>query len=177
MGLNDRLAEEILILRCQMRDKRAFRELIERYQRPLRYFISRLSADTKAAEDIFQETWLTVIKKIYTLKEPGAFSPWLYRIARNYVYREIKRDRKMSVLDEDMPAPDVCENDISLSDDVAKMHRCLEKLEPEHKEVLMLRFLEQMSYEQIAQVTNCNLGTVKSRIYYAKRALKKEMEE
>ena len=56
------------------------------------------------------------------------------------------------------------------------MHRCLEALRPEHREVLLLRFLEEMSYESIAEVVGCSVGTVRSRLHYAKAALRREME-
>ncbi|MBA7673205.1 RNA polymerase sigma-H factor [subsurface metagenome] len=167
----------MLILRCQIGDKDALAGLIERYQAPLRYFISRLSANPEMAEDIFQDTWLTVIRRIHSLKKTDAFSTWLYRIARNNVYQQFRRKRKLSELDQNITVPNNTENDVFSPEDAAKVHRCLKELLPEYREVLMLRFLEQMSYEQISQVINCRLGTVKSRIHYAKLALKKEMEK
>jgi RNA polymerase sigma-70 factor (ECF subfamily) len=177
MSSGDKLIEQVLILRCQIGDKDALAELIERYQAPLRYFISRLSANPETAEDIFQDTWLTVIRRIYSLKKTEAFSTWLYRIARNKVYQRFRRKRKLFELNENIADPDYTENDVFSIEDAAKIHRCLKELLPEYREVLMLRFLEQMSYEQISQVINCRLGTVKSRIHYAKLALKKEMEK
>lgn len=177
MNSSDKLIEQVLILRCQIGDKDAFAGLIERYQAPLRYFISRLSANPETAEDIFQDTWLTVIRRIHTLKKIDAFSTWLYRIARNKVYQQLRRKKKLSELNQNIAVPNNSENDVFSSEDAAKIHRCLKELLPEYKEVLMLRFLEQMSYEQISQVINCRLGTVKSRIHYAKLALKKEMEK
>ena len=177
MSSSDKLIEQVLILRCQIGDKDAFAGLIERYQAPLRYFISRLSANPETAEDIFQDTWLTVIRRIHSLKKTDAFSTWLYRIARNKVYQQFRRKRKLSELDENIAVPNNTENDVFSPEDAAKVHRCLKELLPEYREVLMLRFLEQMSYEQISQVINCRLGTVKSRIHYAKLALKKEMEK
>ena len=177
MNASDKLIEQVLILRCQIGDKDALAGLIERYQAPLRYFISRLSANSETAEDIFQDTWLTVIRRIHSLKKTDAFSTWLYRIARNKVYQQLRRKRKLSELNENIAVPNNTENDVFSTEDAAKIHRCLKDLLPEYKEVLMLRFLEQMSYEQISQVINCRLGTVKSRIHYAKLALKKEMEK
>jgi len=176
MNSSDKLIEQVLVLRCQIGDKDALAGLIERYQAPLRYFISRLSANPETAEDIFQDTWLTVIRRIHTLKKIDAFSTWLYRIARNKVYQQFRRKRKLSELDQNIAVPNNTENDVFSSEDAAKVHRCLKELLPEYREVLMLRFLEQMSYEQISHVINCRLGTVKSRIHYAKLALKKEME-
>lgn len=172
-----KLAEEVLLLRCQVGDKNALTQLIERYQRPLRYFISRLLDDSELTEDIFQDTWLTVIRRLHGLREPDAFSTWLYRIARNKVYHQLRKKKVWSELSEDIAVPNENEDDIVSLEDAAKVHTGLKELRPEHKEVLMLRFLEQMSYQQIAEVLDCNLGTVRSRLYYAKLALKKELEK
>ena len=171
------LIEQLLLLRCQMGDKDAFAELIERYERSLRYFINRLLDNSELTEDIFQDTWLTVIRKIYSLKEIDAFPAWLYRIARNKVYQQLRKKRNVSVLDENVAIENHAEDDDFSGEDAAKVHKCLKELPPEYREVLMLRFLEQMPYQQISQVLNCKLGTVRSRLYYAKLALKKELEK
>jgi RNA polymerase sigma-70 factor (ECF subfamily) len=101
---------------------------------------------------------------------------WLYRIARNRVYQEFRRKKQTVELDESMEAPDNPEEEILSFEDVAKLHQCLGELKPLQKEVLILRFIEQMSYEEIAEVLDCNVGTVRSRIHNAKRALKEELE-
>ena len=172
-----KLIEQLLLLRCQIGDKDAFAELIERYERPLRYFINRLLDNSELTEDIFQDTWLTVIRRIHGLREIDAFPAWLYRIARNKVYQQFRKKRNVSVLDENIAVENHAEDDDFSPEDAAKVHRCLKELPPEYREVLMLRFLEQMSYQQISQVLNCKLGTVRSRLYYAKLALKKELEK
>ncbi|HUV62796.1 MAG TPA: sigma-70 family RNA polymerase sigma factor [Sedimentisphaerales bacterium] len=177
MKSSDRLIEQILVLRCQIGDKDALAELIERYEAPLRYFVNRLSGNAEMAEDILQDTWLTVIRRICSLKKPEALPAWLYRIARNKVYQQLRTKRKPSELDESTAVADYADDEVFSPDDAEKVHRCLKELRPEHKEVLMLRFLEQMSYQQMSEVLNCNLGTVKSRIYYAKLALKNEVEK
>lgn len=172
-----RLREQILLLRCQIGDMDAFTELIEHYQRPLRYFINRLLDNSELTEDIFQDTWLTVIRRIHGLKEIDAFPAWLYRIARNKVYQQLRKKRNVSRLDENIAVEDHAEEDVFSPEDAAKVHRCLKELPPEYREVLMLRFLEQMSYEQISHVLNCKLGTVRSRLHYAKIAIKRELEK
>jgi len=177
MRSTDKLIEQVLLLRCQTGDRQAFAELIQRYQKPLRYFISRLLDDTQMTEDVFQDIWLTVIKRICTLRDLDAFAPWLYRIARNKVYDHLRKKRVLSELNEVIVTENNVQEETFSPEDAAQIHRCLQRLRPGHKEVLMLRFLEQMSYEQIAQVVNCTIGTVRSRIHYAKRALKKEMEK
>jgi RNA polymerase sigma-70 factor (ECF subfamily) len=171
------LIEQLLLLRCQMGDKDALAELIDRYERPLRYFINRLLDNSELTEDIFQDTWLTVIRRIHGLREIDAFPAWLYRIARNKVYQWLRTKRNVSGLDENIAVDDHAEEDDFSVEDAAKVHKCLKELPPEYREVLMLRFLEQMSYQQISQVLNCKLGTVRSRIYYAKIALRRELEK
>ena len=172
-----KLIEQLLLLRCQIGDKDAFAELIERYERPLRYFINRLLDNSELTEDIFQDTWLTVISRIHGLREIDSFPAWLYRIARNKVYQQLRKKRNVSELDENIAVEDHAEDDVFSPEDAAKVHRGLKELPLEYREVLMLRFLEQMSYKQISQVLNCKLGTVRSRIYYAKITLKKELEK
>ena len=169
--------DQILILRCQLRDRQALAELIDRYQRPLRYFIARLVGNSDLADELSQETWLAVLGKMHTLRNAATFRVWLYRIARNKVYQELRRRKVTIELDEALEAADDTVDEIGSSEDAAKLHRCLEKLKPLHKEVLLLRFLEEMSYEQIADVLDCNIGTVRSRIFHAKLALKRELEE
>jgi RNA polymerase sigma-70 factor (ECF subfamily) len=171
------LREQVLLLRCQIGDRDAFEVLFERYERPLRYFINRLLDNSELTEDIFQDTWLTVIRRIHGLKEVDAFPAWLYRIARNNVYQQLRKKRNVSGLDENIEIEDHAEEDDFSVEDAAKVHKCLKELPPEYREVLMLRFLEQMSYQQISQVLNCKLGTVRSRIYYAKIALRRELEK
>ena len=177
MNSGDRLIEHILILRCQMGDTDALAELIDQYQRPLRYFISRLLGDSKSTEDIFQDTWLIVLRHISTLKKPDAFAAWLYRIARNKVYLQLRKRKRLDELAESVAVPNGAEEPTFSPEDAANIHKCLTRLKPQHREAIMLRFLEQMSYQQISHVQNCTLGTVKSRIYYAKLALKEEMEK
>jgi RNA polymerase sigma-70 factor (ECF subfamily) len=172
-----KLREQVLLLRCQIGDRDALEELIERYERPLRYFINRLVDNSDLTEDIFQDTWLTVIRRIHGLKELDAFPAWLYRIARNKVYQQLRTKRNSLVLDENVPAQNHAVDDDFSGEDAARVHRCLKELPLEYREVLMLRFLEQMPYQQISQVLNCKLGTVRSRLYYAKIALRKELEK
>jgi RNA polymerase sigma-70 factor (ECF subfamily) len=176
MSASDRLEEVVLILRCQVGDRDAFSELVTRYGRPLRYFISHLSDSPEMTEDILQDTWVGVLGNIHTLRRVESFAAWLYRIARNTAYRQLRRKRRVSELHENIIIPDEQDNEAFSPADAARIHEGLKRLSSEHREVLVLRFLEQMTYQQVADVLECGLATVKSRIHYAKRALKKEME-
>ncbi len=171
------LAERVLILRCQLRDPQAMTELIQRYERPVRYFIRQLVENADVVEELFQDTWLTVIRRIHTLTQPEKFTVWLYRVARNRVYGEYRRRRQTVELSEMMEAPDNPQEEVMQFEDAAKLHRCLGKLKPAQKEVLLLRFLEDMSYEEMAEVLECPVGTVRSRLHHAKQALKEKLEK
>lgn len=177
MELEEDILERLAILRFQAGDESAFEALIQRHYAPLRYFVRRLTGDADDTDDIVQYVWLKVYTRLATLREPKAFKPWLYQIARNKVYRAVGTRRHFAHLTDDMPAHSDLPEETFTADMAAAIHKHLAALCPEHREVLLLRFLEEMSYEAIAQVVGCNVGTVRSRIYYAKRTLREKIEE
>jgi len=174
--MSDRLEQNVLLLRCRIGDRDALSELIVRYSRRLRYFISHLSDSPEMTEDIFQDTWVRVIGKMHTLRNVESFTTWLYRIARNTAFQQLRRKKRSCELHGDIIPPKEQPIDAFSPAAAAMIHNGLKKLHPAHREILALRFLEQLSYQQVAEILGCNLNTVKSRIYYAKLALKKEME-
>ena len=170
----EQIYERLLVVRAQAGDETAFAELVERYSPRLRYFLRKLLASADGAEDALQDVWLSVFRHLPRLADPQALVAWLYRIARDQAFGRLRKLRKgEQPLDErtvaDVPTAD--ENDFSV-EDAARIHAALDALPPEQREVLVLRFLEEMTYEQIASVVGCQLGTVRSRIHYAKQALK-----
>jgi RNA polymerase sigma-70 factor (ECF subfamily) len=112
------------------------------------------------------------------LLDPGAFNTWLYRIARNRACVVLRRRQPSSLPMEDAEqVTDPSAEELSFSpEDGQRIHAALDEIALEHREVLVLRFLEDMTYEDIAAVTGCQIGTVKSRLYYAKRALRRILE-
>ncbi|MCK4850398.1 MAG: sigma-70 family RNA polymerase sigma factor [Phycisphaerae bacterium] len=178
-NLKARLYEQTLILRCQTQDDAAFEEIVRLYEAPLRYFLRRIMGHDSSVDDVLQNVWLDVFRKLSELRSPRAFPVWLYRIARDKAFHTLRRSKRISQLsdhDPDMPFTVQADEQEDFSpDDAVRMHACLEKLSLKHREVLLLRFLEEMTYEDIAHVLTCHVGTVRSRIYYAKLALKKEM--
>jgi RNA polymerase sigma-70 factor, ECF subfamily len=177
MGTNDTLEESVLILRCRIGDREAQGELIGRYDRRLRYFIGQLADGPQAAEDVLQDTWLQVLAKLGTLRSAGSFKPWLYRIARNEAYQHLRRKGRSRELRDEREALDEGPDEAFSATDAALIHEGLGRLHPAHREILVLRFFEDLSYQQLAAALGCGLNTVKTRLHYAKRALRKEMEE
>jgi RNA polymerase sigma-70 factor (ECF subfamily) len=168
----DDFYRRVLVLRCQAGDAAAFAELIELYQPRLRYFVQKMTQRSSNVDDLLQDVWLDVLRGLARLRQPGAFSGWLYRIARNRVSRQ--RSEPFHPL-EDADIPDD-EDESFGAEDAEMVHHALDQLAPAHREVLLLRFVEEMSYEEIAEVTSQPVGTVRSRIHYAKRTLRSLME-
>ena len=170
--------ERLLVVRAQTGDEAALAELVERFSPRLRYFLRKLLTSADGAEDALQDTWLDVVRNLPRLADPQALTAWLYRIARDRAYGRLRKMRKLEVpLDEqqiiDAAAAD--EGDFS-PEDAARIHMALDQLPAQQREVLILRFLEEMSYDQIARVVGCHIGTVRSRIHYGKQALRKALQ-
>jgi RNA polymerase sigma-70 factor (ECF subfamily) len=173
----DQLYERLLVLRCQTGDEAAFTALVERYSPRLRYYLRKMLGDGQAdAEDVLQEVWFDVFRAAPRLNDPAAFPAWLYRIARNRTAQcHRNKPRQSRPLAEADLADESDDEDYSTAD-AERVHAALNELAPEHREVLVLRFLEEMSYEDVARVVGSPLGTIRSRIHYAKRALRSVLE-
>ena len=162
-----------IVHRCRDGERAAFEELFEMYQPRLKYYVRRLDGNGVNSDDILQDIWLTVFKKINQLKDARTFAVWLYRIARNRVYDRFRRkDRAVRLPQEDQLPASGCDGPVFDAKDADRLHRAMGELKPYHREVLTLCFIEQMSYLSIADVIDCYLGTVRSRIYYAKHSLR-----
>ncbi len=164
------------MLRCQTGDEAAFAELVARYGPRLRYYLRKMLNDPSAAEDLLQDVWLDVFRGLPRLCDARAFPAWLYRIARDRAWRSLRKRRPT---ERPLGQDDWTEvDDAGFSEeDAGRIHAGLDMLSPDQREVLVLRFLEEMTYEDIARVTGCQLGTVRSRIHYAKRALRRVLEK
>ena len=172
----DQIYERILVVRCQAGDDAALAELVERYQPRLNYYLRKMLAGSSAAEDAAQDVWYDVVRAIPRLANPGAFRAWLYRIARDRAWRILRRrPPPHQPIDEIEVAANGTTDEFD-AEDVARVHAALDELVPEHREVVVLRYIEDMSYEEIANVAGCPLGTVRSRLHHAKRALRRALE-
>ena len=175
MNEEDKLYETVLVLRCQGGDAAAFEEVVARYQPRLRLYVRKMLGSAASSDDVLQDVWLDAVRGIGRLKDPAAISAWLYRIARAKSGLHLRRHppRAEEPLDDDAVAQ---EDERFEPDEVGAIYAALDGLTPEHREVLLLRFIEQMSYQQLADVVGCEIGTVRSRLHYAKRALRRAMK-
>jgi RNA polymerase sigma-70 factor (ECF subfamily) len=173
-------------------EERAFQELVERYQTRLLNFIFRTIGDRERAEDLVQEVFIRVYRHIHRFDRSKKFSTWVYTIASNLAKNELRnRSRNPLVLfqtmkgaaREDDDRPLQFEDTTARPDDLYRKRHLRELVEetvaqlPEHhRQVFVLRELEGKSYEEIAEITDCNLGTVKSRLNRARNAFASMIE-
>ncbi|MDB6064744.1 MAG: rpoE 8 [Pedosphaera sp.] len=144
--------EQTLVLRSQIGDEQAFAELLTLYGSHLLRFTGKMmQTSPHLVEDLTQEIWLAIYKGLPGLLDARKFRPWAFRIARDRIYREYRR-RKIAVESlEESHVEELSETGgASAVMDVEELHRGLGGLSPEHREVLMLCFFEELSYEEIA---------------------------
>ncbi len=186
--IEDTQRENLTIARGLKRnDPALLDQLIETYQHRLLRYLLFLTGKREVAEDLFQETWMRVLLRGAQYNGKARFDTWLFTIARNLVI-DLSRKRQMASLDEmseagederpfevaiDGPSPF---EQFATREDRAEVAEVLLKLEPNYREVLTLRFHEELSLEEIASVTRAPLSTVKSRLYRGLAALKPEVE-
>ena len=169
--------QELRVLRCQLGEPQAFREMVELMEASLHYYIKRLLQNESDTYDVLQQVWVDVFRKIKSLRNTKAFRTWIYRIAHHKAVSLIRKEVSIASLQEASAKElSAMEQENWEPEDSEFVHKSLDKLNPLHREVLTLHFLEEMKYEDIADVTGCSIGTVKSRLHYAKQALRRLME-
>jgi RNA polymerase sigma-70 factor (ECF subfamily) len=167
-----RMQDEWIAFRCQAGEQNAFEDLVALMERPLLYYATKLTGNAETALDVLQDVWIKIFRGIRKLKDPGSLRPWLYRITHGMAVDRMRQHISREKAEETHVAG-FYEADFSFTeDDAAAIHNALNELGPKHREVLVLYFLEDFSLAEIAMVVGCSEGTVKSRMHYAKRAMK-----
>ncbi len=174
--------------RLKRQDPLLLDQLIVEYQHRLLRYLLYLTGNRELAEDLFQETWMRVLLRGAQFNGNARFDTWLFTIARNLVI-DFRRRRTMASLEEmsekaeDERPFEVASNDPTPFDNYltrqngALVAEALLSLEPLHREVLVLRFHEELALDQIAAVTGAPLSTVKSRLYRGLAALRPRIEQ
>ncbi|MHC4551349.1 MAG: RNA polymerase sigma factor [Planctomycetota bacterium] len=170
---------QLLVLRCQSGQAPAWDELVGRWEKPLIYYIRRMVDDEPQAWQILQEVWLQVVKNIHTLRRPEYLPKWLYSICHHKIVSYYRKSHRQAEFQTELCQEahrDNHEPDVQFENAEA-VHWGLEKLKPVFREVLTLFFLQDLSVEEIAEVLDVPAGTVKSRLYYAKKQLRDVLED
>lgn len=177
----DQKHEIFLVLRSQSGDRAALDELLKRIQAPLYRYISRLSGDETFAEDILQEVFLLIYRKIGWLREPKLFRPWTFRIASRETFARLKKEKRWKdqaredeVLD-NVPAAEIPERyDPDL---IRKIPVLLSATSPASRAVLILHYIEELTLAETAEILGISTGTVKSRLAYGLETLRRAVSK
>lgn len=168
--------DELLAIRCQLGERAAFDELVERWHQPLWKYVRRLVGDDATTAELVQEVWLGVLRGLNNLRDPARLRAWLFGIARRVVMGHLRRtyaDVIDPTADLTEIADDVDAND--LNEEIAQMHAEIGALPVIEREALVLFYLRELTLQQIAEVVSVPVGTVKSRLHRARSELRRRL--
>lgn len=190
----EKLSNYDLIVCCQadsQPDKAAFAELLKRYQSHLNRLFYHLAPDWQERADLAQEVWIRVYRNIHRLQDPAKFRGWLSRIATNLFYDELRKRKRVKQplsldapryvedgemsweLPDDAPSPN---DDLATREFYEHLQTAIAELPETFRTTIVLREIEGLPYEEIAEMTGVSLGTVKSRIARARLKLQSVLQ-
>ncbi len=187
--MSEREVDQALVERVQRGDKRAFELLVSKYQRKIFRLLSRLIRDSAEIEDVAQEAFIKAYRALPNFRGESAFYTWLYRIAINTAKNHLVAQGRRAPTSTETEVEDA-ENfddadqlrDVNTPDSMMQsrqvgeaVNRAIEKLPEDLRTAIVLRELEGLSYEEIAESMNCPIGTVRSRIFRAREAIANEL--
>ena len=184
---NAEVTDEDLIEYFQQGDVMAYEQLIKRYKNRLLNYIYRFIGNQEEAEDIVQETFLRLYRNRNSYTRVAKFSTWIYTIAGNLARTELRRHKRRRLFslsdigseDKDYDIPDNSfnpESYVNSTLQIEVIHKEIAGLSPKFREVIILRDIEELSYEEISKIIQIPIGTVKSRVNRARLRLQKRLK-
>ena len=178
------LSDEELMERIIHRDKLAFSELYDRYSgRLMTYFMRLLWNNRNLSEDLLQDLFMKIAKQPELFDTSRVFKPWVYTVANNLCKMEYRKAGKKSPSVSLDKAPEIVDNSQKITEQVdrkaftRKLKEVLESIKEPHKSTFTLRYFEELSLKEIAQIHDCSEGTVKSRLFYTLRKIASKMPQ
>lgn len=184
-------ADARLVLRCQANDSAAFNEIVARYKNRVYNYICRMVGAGTDAEDLAQETFVRAYMSIHSFQSRASLNTWLFRIATNICIDHVRKSKKAKALTTSLYREDTEEETEEIRDlpderfepqrslltkELAgQLDHALQTLPEKLRTVTLLYDMEGLSYEEIAQIVDCPLGTVKSRLFHARAALRAKL--
>jgi RNA polymerase sigma-70 factor (ECF subfamily) len=189
--LKQEVREEVLVRRSRRGDLTAYDDLVKRYQERIYATIYHMTSNHEDANDLAQESFIKAFQVLPSFKGGSSFYTWLYRIAVNKTINFLKQRKNrthLSLNDLDFNAehdPDLMalisektpRREAGLTELQEKLNAALLKLSEPHRMVVVLHDVQGMSHEEIAKVMDCNIGTVRSRLFYARQQLQSELAD
>ncbi len=172
----EKITDEFLVLASRAGDRRAFEQLVARYQKPLWRFAYRLTGSEDGAWEVLQESWMAVTRGLGKLRDAAHFRRWIFGIVRlraSDFHRTLSKQPQDNQIETIGIGPT---NTIEANDDHEAIKLILASLGSHHRSVLMLHYLEDFEIWEIAKILGIPEGTVKSRLHHARSALKQILE-
>ena len=172
--------EQLPVAEARAGNAEAWAALFQRYRLPLYVYIFELVRDEQTSLDLVQETFLNAFRHLRSLRDDEKFGSWLFGIAHQKCIQQWRRRDRETELREELEPPESDKAPVELlirEEQEAEFMKMLQKLPVAQRSATVLHFVEDFSLEEIAGITGTNVGTVKSRLHYAKRALRKLLEE
>lgn len=184
-------ADGELVAQAQAGDRDAVQQLLQRYERRLLSVVVGMVRNPEDAREILQETFVRAFRNLETFKGESSFYTWIYRIAMNLAIDHQRRGGKRPLVEFDegigVKEDAVGDGSANLGIDPFKSMRsrelgrkifeAIDSLTPDHRAVILLREIDGLSYEEISDVLECSLGTVMSRLHYARKKLQSRLQE
>jgi RNA polymerase sigma-70 factor, ECF subfamily len=174
--------EQLPVADARAGNAEAWKTLFRRYRLPLYVYVFELVRDEQTSLDLVQETFINAFRHLSTLRDDEKFGSWLFGITHQKCVQHWRRQNRESELQEELvdTLATAAETPVDLlirEEQEAEFMKLLEKLPLAQRSALLLHFIEGFSLEEIAHITETQVGTVKSRLHYAKRALRKLLKE
>ena len=166
--------DQLVVVRAQLGERDAVAELVRAWHRPVWEYVRRMLGRPELADDVTQEIWLAVVKGLPRLREPERFAPWLFTVARRAVLNHFRGRyaEPPGAGDPEKEDPAESVDPVDAMIDRLDLNRWLEAVPLVEREVLVLFHLEDLSLQECAQVLGVPTGTVKSRLFRARRMLR-----
>ena len=167
---------ELLVLRAQAGDERAFSELFEMWSQPLRRYATAKVGDFSHGEEVAQAAWITVARSLSKLDDPACFPRWIFLIVERRAIDLIRGRQRERRARSELEQHVLDGADGSTSDGLGPLRECIAKLDTPTRELLSLFYEAGLTVAEIATVQNVPAGTVKSRLFHARETLKRQLE-
>ncbi|WP_240661095.1 MULTISPECIES: RNA polymerase sigma factor [unclassified Streptomyces] len=168
---------ELLVVRCQLGEREAFRELVAVWHPPLWRYVRGMVGSSHLADDLAQEAWVAVVRGLPRLRQPERFAPWLFTIARRTVTDHLRQTYKAPETAMEEAAAVVADDELGGVLTTMQIEAGLAALPPLEREVLILFHLQDLPLASCAEVLGVPAGTVKSRLHRARRMLRDHLAE
>lgn len=182
--------DAVVVQRVQTGDVEAFDSLILKYRERLFAIIYNLTSNREDAADLTQDTFIKAFRAINRFKGKSSFFTWIYRIAVNTTYTHLRRNRlrrffSFETIDEELAPAEVVElltaktnlpREGAIRELQEKLNEALQTLSLKHRTVIILFEIESLSHQEIAEIMGCSVGTVRSRLHYAKQQLQAQLQ-